>query len=424
MLPPQPGPRSDRTAAKSAGSSTAATWSSTALPRSCTALNRAGPARSCTRGSATRRSGRDQRCAARQPQVRRPHDRSEGALRRRPRAAARPGGALGRRGHLRRRPRPGRGPRGTAAGDPGAPPRDGRQPDRPRQRPARARCRGGRRRARGRGQHLPVTPVVPPDRARRGRGRPLDHQVPRRAQRRDRRRGGVRRRRPGTARPGTTRSSWASPRTRSRPGSPPAACAPWRCGSASTRRTPRSWPAGWPRTPATPSRPASSTASAARSRSNVADAAAGRQFVTGLELVRPARSLGGTETLVLHPAGTSHRQLDEEQLNASGITGGTIRLSAGIEGVDDLWQDIAQRWNADGVAATPAATRQRGLSRRPRPATRPTTRARRVRRRWSTRSTSTCARRARRRRSARTPGSDSTRPGRRSRPVCPPGRST
>ncbi|MCE7000753.1 aminotransferase class I/II-fold pyridoxal phosphate-dependent enzyme [Saccharothrix sp. S26] len=73
---------------------------------------------------------------------------------------------------------------------------------------------------------------------------------------------------------------------------------------------------------------------------DLADADAGRRFVTGVELVRLAPSLGGTETLVLHPASTSHRQLDEEQLTASGITGGTIRLSVGIEDVDDLWQDI------------------------------------------------------------------------------------
>jgi methionine-gamma-lyase len=75
---------------------------------------------------------------------------------------------------------------------------------------------------------------------------------------------------------------------------------------------------------------------------DLADVATGRRFVTALELVRLAPSLGGTETLVLHPASTSHRQLDEAQLNASGITGGTIRLSVGIEDVDDLWHDLSR----------------------------------------------------------------------------------
>ena len=68
----------------------------------------------------------------------------------------------------------------------------------------------------------------------------------------------------------------------------------------------------------------------------------GRKFVTALELILLAPSLGGAESLVLHPASTSHRQLTEEQLNASGITGGTIRLSVGIENPDDLWRDLAQ----------------------------------------------------------------------------------
>jgi methionine-gamma-lyase len=75
---------------------------------------------------------------------------------------------------------------------------------------------------------------------------------------------------------------------------------------------------------------------------DLADADAGRRFVTGLGLVRLAPSLGGTETLVLHPASTSHRQLTEEQLNANGISGGTIRLSVGIEDADDIWDDITQ----------------------------------------------------------------------------------
>lgn len=75
---------------------------------------------------------------------------------------------------------------------------------------------------------------------------------------------------------------------------------------------------------------------------DLADADAGRRFVTGLGLVRLAPSLGGTETLALHPASTSHRQLTEEELNANGITGGTIRISVGIEDADDLWDDIAR----------------------------------------------------------------------------------
>ncbi|MEJ2856377.1 MULTISPECIES: trans-sulfuration enzyme family protein [unclassified Saccharothrix] len=75
---------------------------------------------------------------------------------------------------------------------------------------------------------------------------------------------------------------------------------------------------------------------------DLTDRAAGESFVTRLQLVHLAPSLGGTETLVLHPASTSHRQLDEAELNAAGITGGTIRLSVGIEHPDDLWTDISR----------------------------------------------------------------------------------
>ncbi|GGP51881.1 trans-sulfuration enzyme family protein [Saccharothrix coeruleofusca] len=79
---------------------------------------------------------------------------------------------------------------------------------------------------------------------------------------------------------------------------------------------------------------------------DLADAEAGRKFVAGLGLVVLAPSLGGPETLVLHPASTSHRQLDEAELNAAGITGGTIRLSVGIEDVEDLWEDLARALDA------------------------------------------------------------------------------
>jgi methionine-gamma-lyase len=65
-------------------------------------------------------------------------------------------------------------------------------------------------------------------------------------------------------------------------------------------------------------------------------------FVSALRVAVFAPSLGGAETLVLHPASTSHRQLDAAALKAAGITEGTIRVSAGLEHPDDLWADFAQ----------------------------------------------------------------------------------
>jgi cystathionine beta-lyase/cystathionine gamma-synthase len=69
---------------------------------------------------------------------------------------------------------------------------------------------------------------------------------------------------------------------------------------------------------------------------------AGLAFVEALRLAALAPSLGGAETLVLHPASTSHRQLDSAQLAAAGVSAGSIRVSAGLEHPDDLWADFAQ----------------------------------------------------------------------------------
>ena len=46
------------------------------------------------------------------------------------------------------------------------------------------------------------------------------------------------------------------------------------------------------------------------------------------------------ETLVTHPASTSHRELDDAALTAAGIGAGTVRMSVGIEHPEDLWADI------------------------------------------------------------------------------------
>jgi cystathionine beta-lyase/cystathionine gamma-synthase len=76
------------------------------------------------------------------------------------------------------------------------------------------------------------------------------------------------------------------------------------------------------------------------------DLAGGREagFTLGkrVRLVKLAASLGGVQTTLMHPATTSHRQLDAEQLRAAGIGEGTVRLSVGIEDVEDLWRDLDQ----------------------------------------------------------------------------------
>ena len=67
---------------------------------------------------------------------------------------------------------------------------------------------------------------------------------------------------------------------------------------------------------------------------------AGQRFCDALELVWVAASLGGIHTLVCHAASTTHRQLDAEARRAAGIADGLIRLSVGLEDVEDLIQDI------------------------------------------------------------------------------------
>ncbi|MFI6420266.1 trans-sulfuration enzyme family protein [Streptomyces sp. NPDC050842] len=69
---------------------------------------------------------------------------------------------------------------------------------------------------------------------------------------------------------------------------------------------------------------------------------AGRAFVERVRVAKLALSLGGVETLVTHPASTSHRELDATALAAAGIGEGLVRMSVGIEDVEDLWSDVEQ----------------------------------------------------------------------------------
>ncbi|HEY8480389.1 MAG TPA: aminotransferase class I/II-fold pyridoxal phosphate-dependent enzyme [Spirillospora sp.] len=70
--------------------------------------------------------------------------------------------------------------------------------------------------------------------------------------------------------------------------------------------------------------------------------AAGETFCEALRLVGLGPSLGAAVSLVMHPASTSHRQMDAASLAAAGIGEGTVRLSIGLEHPDDLWADIEQ----------------------------------------------------------------------------------
>ena len=69
---------------------------------------------------------------------------------------------------------------------------------------------------------------------------------------------------------------------------------------------------------------------------------AGEKFINNLKLFSHLANVGDAKSLALHPASTSHSQLSEEQQRASGLTPELVRLSVGIEHIDDIIADIEQ----------------------------------------------------------------------------------
>ncbi|KRK39640.1 O-acetylhomoserine aminocarboxypropyltransferase/cysteine synthase family protein [Loigolactobacillus bifermentans] len=69
---------------------------------------------------------------------------------------------------------------------------------------------------------------------------------------------------------------------------------------------------------------------------------AGKQLIENLELFSLLANVGDAHSLIIHPASTTHAQLNEAQLKQTGITPDLIRLSIGIENVDDLIADLEQ----------------------------------------------------------------------------------
>lgn len=73
---------------------------------------------------------------------------------------------------------------------------------------------------------------------------------------------------------------------------------------------------------------------------------AGRTFIRNLQLFSHLANVGDAKSLVIHPASTTHQQLSDEELAACGITPGTIRLSIGLETLEDLLWDLDQALSA------------------------------------------------------------------------------
>jgi O-acetylhomoserine (thiol)-lyase len=71
-------------------------------------------------------------------------------------------------------------------------------------------------------------------------------------------------------------------------------------------------------------------------------ASAGMKFIDSVEFLSHLANIGDVKSLVIHPASTTHRQLSEEQLISAGVPPDLIRLSVGLESIDDILWDIDQ----------------------------------------------------------------------------------
>jgi O-acetylhomoserine (thiol)-lyase len=71
-------------------------------------------------------------------------------------------------------------------------------------------------------------------------------------------------------------------------------------------------------------------------------AAAGERFIDGVQFLSHLANIGDAKSLVIHPASTTHRQLSDDAQRAAGVTPDMIRLSVGIESIDDILWDLDQ----------------------------------------------------------------------------------
>ncbi len=69
---------------------------------------------------------------------------------------------------------------------------------------------------------------------------------------------------------------------------------------------------------------------------------AGLRFIDSLKMLYHVANIGDARSLAIHPASTTHSQLSEEELLQAGAPPGYVRLSIGIEHVDDIIEDIDQ----------------------------------------------------------------------------------
>jgi len=79
--------------------------------------------------------------------------------------------------------------------------------------------------------------------------------------------------------------------------------------------------------------------------------AAGQRFINSVELASHLANVGDAKTLVIHPASTTHQQLSETERLAAGVKPELIRVSVGIEHIDDIIEDFSQAFERAGLQA-------------------------------------------------------------------------
>jgi O-acetylhomoserine (thiol)-lyase len=72
---------------------------------------------------------------------------------------------------------------------------------------------------------------------------------------------------------------------------------------------------------------------------------AGKKFIEALKMFYHVANIGDARSLAIHPATTTHSQLNEKELLASGVTPGYVRLCIGLEHVEDIIEDLEQALN-------------------------------------------------------------------------------
>jgi O-acetylhomoserine (thiol)-lyase len=68
----------------------------------------------------------------------------------------------------------------------------------------------------------------------------------------------------------------------------------------------------------------------------------GEQFIDALEMILRLVNIGDAKSLACHPASTTHRQLNDDELAAAGVSADLVRISVGIENIDDIIADVSQ----------------------------------------------------------------------------------